>query len=264
MTVNQTYPVPVSASVLRGKARMRLCDDGVRVTLIFALLITVFAGILGLLVGELLVNLCFPFLIDGGRYTNYFLADLICYFPAIVFALPLCGGTVRLTGRIAKGEAPDLRELFWAFSSPAKLLRVTFAVAFPLIKAVTVLALVFVRDFLPREVDASIPSPFGSLLTIAGVLLSLLFLRVTRVNGMLCWFAAVEDQPLARAFRSAGAAVSERWTALKLLFSMTGWFLLAFATVLVSGFADTFPQYILSRAVRAEEYVRNSQSETTT
>ena len=241
-------------SAYAAKARQRLGDPGVRLSVILGLMFVLFSFSFGFLIGDLASTLFFPekWLITAEVY--YMMQYTVCFVLGFFFAVPACAGLIRMCGSIAAGEDPDLRELFFPYASPVRFLRCCAVVLFPVFKYGVFLIPVFAREFIPAQYQGKIPSPFGSLITLAGLAVGLLWLRLMRTNGMFAHFVIHRDMRLGEAFRSAKKAGGERGFALKLFFSMTPWHLLALATVFVTALFDTVPVLLTARALRAGEY----------
>lgn len=244
----------------RGKAGMRLSDDGVRLSVIVGLMFVVFSAAVGLMAGDAIVTLFFPRLYEAEDARANFLVSLLGNGLAYLFAIPACAGLIRLVGQIGKGAAPDLRELFCVLSSPARFCRCAFATALPSLRWLAALMLVSVPRLAWELFQAELSPEAAGPVRWGGLAAAVLLLIFTRTYGMLSYLAVVEDLPFRRAWREARAARSEARFGLGLFFSMTGWHLLGFVTVFVTELADTLPVLLTARSLRAADYVANHKS----
>lgn len=238
-----------SASCI-GKARMRLSDNGVRISVILGISLAVLSFLVGIVAAQTFLPVLLP---EVWMDTSSPAADILCFGAAFLFFIPLWAGLIRLCGTICGGENPDLRELFFPFSSPLVLLRVYTAGIWQALRFGIAALLALVREFLPPSAEAALQPPFGSLITIGGFLLAVLLLRLTRTNGALLYLIVVRKQPFFRAVRNARKADQFGRLRFRIFFSMTGWHLLAIPTLFVTWIADTLPVHLFARSVGLDE-----------
>lgn len=248
-------------------AKERLASEGVRMSLCLGVLICVYTFVLALLTVDTLENMFMSELYFSDDKTVSGLMQTAPFVVALIFTVPFFEGYRRMAGTVARGEEPDLRLIFSAFSSPKKFFDsyfIAFCAVFRIAVAIGIVAgsCALVSWLFHRFFDMS-PGALVLLGTaIAASVVAAFWLYMTRFGGVRAYMITVRNASVGTAFKTSMQIQKKRGAGSGTLRLYVGYIPLILLSVLTLGvlfFIHTIPLISLAAAYNSEDLISGNQ-----